>query len=524
MSVALTSPTAPAVKRIPGRLRTFAAAERPSLVAGTIVGALLILIAIRLPWADDLMLHLAVLRRLIADPLHPGNPVLDTGGSSIYYSPYMLALAVPGKVLGLSAATLYKGAAITNVLLLLTGLFRFVRTLTPARWAPPLALIGLATWWGTSAIAWSGFLSLLSLADTEAYPSTLATALALHLWAFLNDREARTLSSPLRMAGLGAWYGVTLLIHQFTAMNAAIGCVAILVSRHREVRTKATARALGVGLAVCVAVVAVWPYYHLWSISQGELDILDPVHKPLYAHLAAWYAMGVIVGAAALVLRWRRAKTDVLVLLFLLAGAVVAYGWLTGHWSYGRCWPMVMLAAQLAIAVTVAEARPRPLRLWLPVVAVMTAAGLMTQAGAVVYILPSAWQPGVIRLLKHTLVPTRAYADNRPRLNWLNGYLRPSDVVAADVRVAQYEIAAHGAYGLTTPWYLPEVPAAQWAARNAATTAIFAPTTPPAERVSLLRTYHVGWLLLTDAEVPPAGIDLQLTAQGGGFQLYRVLG
>lgn len=523
MSVALIPPAAPAVERIPGRLRTFTAAQRPSLIVGGVAGALLILIAIHLPWADDLMLHLAVLRRLIADPLHPGNPVLDTGGSSIYYSPYMLALALPGKLFGLSAGTLYKGAAIINVLLLLTGLYRFVRTLTPAAWAPPLALIGLATWWGTSAIAWSGFLSLLSLADTEAYPSTLATALALHLWAFLNNRETRTLSSPLRMAGLGAWYGVILLIHQFTAMNAAIGCVAILISRHREVRTKATARALGVGLAVCVAVVAAWPYYHLWSISQGELDILDPVHQPLYAHLATWYAMGVVVGVVALALRWRRAKTDVLVLLFLLAGAVVAYGKLTGHWSYGRTWPMAMLAAQLAIAVTVAEARSRPLRLWAPVVAVMTAIGLMTQAGAVVYILPAAWQPGTIRLLKHTPVPTRAYADNRPRLNWLNRYLTPSDVVAADVRVAQYEIAAHGAYDVTTPWYLPEVPTAQWAARNAATTAILAAATPAAERTSLLRTYHVGWLLLTDAEVPPAGIDARLTAQGNGFQLYRVV-
>ncbi|WP_157436398.1 hypothetical protein [Actinospica robiniae] len=523
MSVALIPPTAPTVEQEPGRLRAFVAGQRPSLVVGSVVGALLIMIAIRLPLGDDLTLHVAVLRRIIADPLHPGNPVIDTGGSSIYYSPYMLALALPGKLFGLSAITLYKVAAIINVLLLLTGMYRFVRTLTPAGWAPPLAWIGLATWWGTSAIGWSGFLSLLSLAGTEAYPSTLATALALHLWASLNDREARTLSSPLRMAGLGAWYGVILLIHQFTAMNAAIGCAAILISRHRELRTKATARALGAALAACVAVVVIWPYYHLWSISQGELDVLDPVHRPLYAHMATWYAMGVIVGAVALALRWRRAKTDVLVLLFLFAGAVVAYGWLTGHWSYGRSWPTTMLAAQLAVAVTVAESRARLLRLWVAVVAVMTTVGLMTQAGALVYVLPSAWQPSATSLLRHTPVPTRAYVDNRPRLSWLDRYLRPNDVVAADVRVAQYEVAAHGAYDVTTPWYLPEISTSQWAARNAATRAIFAPTTPAAERDSLLRKYDVGWLLLTTSEAPPAGADIRLTAEGDGFQLYRVL-
>ena len=531
MSLALTKPENPAALRDHGRLRGFAETQRPSLVAGAVAAVLLIAVAARLPWADDLMLHLSVLHRLTADPLHPGNPVLDMGGSSIYYSPYMLVLALTGKLFGLGAATLYAGAAVVNVLLLLTGLYRFVRTLSEARWAPPLALIGLAFWWGTSAIAWSGFLSLLSLADTEAYPSTLATALTLHLWATLNSRDARWKASPARMAGLGALYGVILLTHQFTALNAGLGCLAILIAQLYTLRTdrtvplKTVALALGTGLAVCAAVVAAWPYYHIWSVSQGELDVLDPVHRPLYAHMTAWFAMGVTVGAVALAVRsWRTRSVDALLLIFLICGAVVGYGWITGHWSYGRTWPMVMLAAQLALAVTVAESRLRLRWLWGAVAAVMTAVGLVTQAGALVYLLPSAWQHDAIRLLDHGHVRIKAYVDNRPHADWLDTYLKPGDVVAADNHNAQFEIAAHGAYDVTTPWYLPEVPAADWAARNAATAALFAPDTAPATRTSLLRTYHVDWLLLVDGETPPPDLDAQATAHGDGFWLYRVAG
>lgn len=260
--------TEPGTSRSPGGFARF---ELPSLSAAGLVTLLMVLIAVRLPWADDLMLHQAVLRRLIENPLHPGNPVLDVGGSSIYYSPYMLALALPAKAFGLSAYTMYKLAAVANVLLLQLGLYRFVRTLSAARWAPPLALVGLLLWWGTTDAAWSGFLSLVSLSDTEAYPSTLATALTLNLWAWLNDRRGGVIPGrPARTAGIGALLGVILLVHQFTGLSAVIGVLAILLTRHRELRTRPAAWSLAAGAAACGAVIAVWPYYHLWSVSQGS--------------------------------------------------------------------------------------------------------------------------------------------------------------------------------------------------------------------------------------------------------------
>jgi alpha-1,6-mannosyltransferase len=186
---------------------------------------------------------------------------------------------------------------------------------------------------------------------------------------------------------------------------------------------------------------------------------------------------------------------------------------------------MVMLAAQLAVAVTLAEARAgRSRAAWGVPVAAVTAVGLLAQAGAFVYVLPQAEQAGALRELDRGPLGRRAAVDDRPRLAWLDDYLKPTAVVAADEDVTGFEVAAHGAYDVTTPWYLPEVPTGVWAARTAASDAMFAPDTAVARRVALFAQYRVSWLLLSGTEQAPSGIAPRPVAHGGGFRLYRVAG
>ena len=515
----VSPPHAPAraVAGISGGARQFGREQRPSVIVGGLVAAFLVAVAVRLPWADDLMLHLAVLNRLMENPLHPGNPVIDTGGGSIYYSPYMLALALPGKLIGLGAYSLYKLAAVVNVGLLLTGLYRFVRTVSRARWAPPLALIGMLFWWGTTELVWSGFLSLVSLGDTEAYPSTLATALTLHVWALLND-GGRTLRSTRRMLGVGVLLGLILLIHQFTGLSAVIGCAAILLAQQRIVRSRAAVKPLVVGLLACAAVIAAWPYYHLWSVSQGELNLLDPVHKALYSNAGHWYGMGLAVGFVALAFRWWHKRTDVLVLIFLGLGAVVGYGWLTHHWSYGRSWPMAMLVAQVALAVAVAESRPGRVRwAWTVPTALLTAIGVWAQCGALLFLVPNS-----LLVRAGSALGSHGWVETIPHIDELDRYFAPGDVVAASGQLGQFEVAAHGSYNLTSPWYLPEIPRSVQAARDTADSEIFSPGTSPAELSALLEQYDVSWVLLTPGQQLPSGFPATFTAQQFGYRIYRV--
>lgn len=500
--------------RPPG-LPGFARAEAPSLVVGGIVAVYFAVVSLRLPWESDFALHMAVLGRLLAHPLHPGDPVLAVGGTSAYYTPYTVALMLIGKATGASALALYKFAGIVNTGLLLTGLFRFVRSLSPARWAPPLALIGLLFWWGTTVIAWSGFLSLVSFADTIAYPSTFATALTLHLWASLAAK-------PLRMRraiGLGFLLGIIAVVHQFTAIGTLIGVLACLIARRKVLLNRSAVYALGVGAVVCLLVIVAWPYYHLWDVTQtDQLSALDGQHHALYRHATRWYGFGVLA-LIALALRFRRDKTDQLVLLFLGTGAIVAYGAVSGHWSYGRSWPMVMLAAQVALAIAAAEAPKPQLRLaWAVPVAAITIAGMWVQSSALLYVVPGSLQSSVGRI-----VDTSQKKAPLPTLDWLGAHVQRGDVVLADQPTAQDMVAAHGGYGVASPWILPDFPFALWTTRKNEVATFFSADTPSAVRADMLTRYTVKWILLGPDEQLPAGVDATLTAGDGlGYRLYRV--
>ncbi len=525
----------------PAGLPGFVRAEAPSLVVGGFVGLYFLVVCLRLPWESDFALHMAVLGRLLANPVHPGDPVLAIGGTSAYYTPYTVILMLVGKALGASALSLYKFAAIVNVGLLLTGLFRFVRSLSAARWAPPLALVGLLFWWGTTVIAWSGFLSLVSFADTVAYPSTFATALTLHLWASLAAK-------PLRMRRaivLGFLLGVIALSHQFTAIGTLIGVIACLIARRGTIlpgsqrdrdangettdadvsrrpsvrRVLALGAPLYVGAVVCVIVIAAWPYYHLWNVTQvDQLSALDGQHHALYRHAAAWYGFG-LLALIALALRFLRDKTDQLVLLFLGTGAIVAYGEVSRHWSYGRSWPMVMLAAQVALAIAAAEARISRLRVaWGVPIALITAAGVWVQSSALLYVVPSSLKSSASRI-----VDTSQKKDPLPTLNWLGAHIKRGDVVLADRPTAQDMVAAHGGYGVASPWILPDFPFGLWTARRDAVAGFFASGASPAARADLLARYDVKWILLGPGENLPADVTAAFTAGDNlGYRLYRV--
>jgi hypothetical protein len=517
------SVSTPASRR--ARLSGFARTEAPSLVVGGVAALYFFVVCLRLPWESDFALHLAVLNRLLAHPLHPGDPVLALGGTSAYYTPYTVALMLLGKATGASALALYKFAGIVNTALLLTGLFRFVRSLSPARWAPPLALVGLLFWWGTTVIAWSGFLSLVSFADCVAYPSTFATALTLHLWASLAAKPLR----PRRAIALGLLLGVIALTHQFTALGTLIGVAAILIARRRTVLNRVPSLArpvnrtllitLSLGALVCLLLIAAWPYYHLWNVTQtDQLSALDAQHHALYRHAARWYGLA-LPALVALGLRLRRDKTDQLVLLFLGAGAVVGYGAVSGHWSYGRSWPMVILAAVISLAIAAAEAPTPRLRVaWALPIAAITAVGVWTQSSALLYATPGSLQATVRKV-----VETRQAKASLPTLNWLGDHLSYGDVVLADQPSAQDLVVAHGGYGVASPWILPDFPFALWTARQHAVAQFFAPDTAATTRGVLLTAYRVKWILLGPGESLPADVPASLTASDAlGYRLYRV--
>lgn len=477
------------------------------VVAGLVL-VLLVLVAVRLPWVGDLGMHAATLQRLRHDPLNPGNPLVDADTPSPYYSPWMLLLGGFARVTGLGVFVVLRLAAAAGLALLVTGVWRYVRTLSAHRAAPALAFLSLLLLWGTTPFPWSGFLGLHSLALTMAYPSTFTLGLAFHFWAWL----ARASRGP---AGWGAWLGlgvlwaVILLCHQFSGVVASAGAVATVVAG-RAVR--AVWPRVAVALLAGVVVLWAWPYYDFFALF-GAGGGLEPVHRVLYAHPVARYGL-VLVGVAALAARWRRDRRDPLVVFFAVGALIVGAGWVSGHYSWGRALPAVVIPAQLAAALAVFAAGRRWVRAgWAALLAGGLLVGAWAQAGVLGYVVPRDALPGVVG----EAVAER-YREPWAGYHWITPWVGYGDVVMAEGRVAR-QVPAYGAYTVA-PGY-PDFFLPDEGRRVAVTEVYFAEGTAAGVRRGIEWEFGVRWVVDRAGRLDDGG--LRVVARGPeGQVLYAV--
>ncbi len=317
------------------------------------------------PLCCDAGQHAAVVERLKADLLHPRHPMADLPGEgSAYYSPYAVTQGLFARLTGLGGWEVVRLAGPLNLLVLLTGLGRFVRVLSPRPWAPVLALGAMTLLWGTERAWWSGYLGLMSMTGNLGYPSAFAIGLTFWAWALTgararDERRVRYVGpSGLRglpgYAGLGLLYALILLVHPITAVAAALGAAALVAGWQRGWRGPVVGRWALTG-AVAVASAALWPYFDVFALA-GDGSV-DGMHRVLYLELPGefWLAL---LGLPALWLRGRASARDPLVLMFALDCAVVAYGWFSGHYTYGRILGLTLVPLQFALAVELAAPRP----------------------------------------------------------------------------------------------------------------------------------------------------------------------
>ncbi|MFK0287125.1 hypothetical protein ACIQVL_42575 [Streptomyces sp. NPDC090499] len=417
----------------------------PYQVFGLLFWLLMTLAYWRVPPCCEAGLHAAAVARLRAG-------LTDTA-----VSPYVLAQGALARLTGLTGWLLLRVSGPLNLLVLLTGLGRLVRVLTPRAWAPVLALGFLSVLWGTRPAWGGGSLALLPLTGSLGYPSAFALGLTFWAWA-LTGARARDLRrvryvgpSGLRSlsgyAALGLLYGTVALVDPVTGVGAAAGAVAFAAGWQRGWRAAVwgrwallctvTAAALAFGTHARVLP----PEAHGWYAGPGEwagqcwLALLGLPALWLRARRAGGAPVRGAVGPGA----WR----DPLVLLFAMECLVLACGRLAGLLG------LVLLAPQCALAVELAA--ERPWCGWRRVLGWAAAGGvcvgfLAAQAGAVVprsvdpvgFVQPPRWPsydwaarhigPGepvatdgyyAVRLLPGYGIALADGHDHRPRVRWL---------------------------------------------------------------------------------------------------------
>ncbi|WP_374199102.1 hypothetical protein [Streptomyces sp. GESEQ-35] len=484
----------------------------PYQVFGFLFWLLMSLAYWRVPLCCDAGQHAAVVERLTADLLRPRHPTADLpGAGSPYYSPYTVAQGAFARLTGLTGWEVVRLAGPLNLMVLLTGLGRFVRVLTPRPWAPVLALAALTLLGGTASS--SGGLGLMSMTSNLGYPSAFATGLALWAWALTGTRARDT--RPVRYvgpgglrgvagyAGLGALYGVILLVHPVTSVAAAVGLISMIAGRQRGWRSAVAGRWALTGV-VALLVAWSWPYFDVFA--------LGPVHRGVYADLGGQFWPAVLLGLPALWLRKRRSSwRDPLMLMFVLDCLAVAYGRLSGHYTYGGVLGLAPLPLQCALAVELAAPRPWPV--WRRALGVAAAAGacfgfLTVQAGAVV---PRSLDPVGFRQ------PPRW-----PSYDWAAQHIGPGEVVITDGHHAGRALAGHGPNLVAPVRPDPALDERERGRRLTDVRACLSPSSTRAERSAVVRRYRVRRLLLTRLRTLPEEAVVVAWSERTGEVLARV--
>lgn len=483
------------------------------LTGAALVLILLVLVTVRLPWIGDLGIHAATVERLRHGLLDPGNPLVDADTPSPYYSPWTVLLGALAKATGLSAFGVLRIGALVALAVLVTGVWRYVRTLSARAAAPPLALLCLLLLWGTTQFSWSGFLGLHSLALTVAYPSVLALGLAFHLWAWLTRAVRGATRGWGVWLGCGVLWAVVLLVHQYSGVVASLGALAVVFSARAGWGVLGR---LGAGAVLGVLVLWAWPYYDFFAL-LGAGDGMDAVHRSLYRDLLGRYWL-VLVGVAALVMRWRRDRRDVLVLFFVLGVVVFAAGGVSGHWSWSRVLPAALIPAQLAVAVEAAQAVESGRRVvrvaWAGVLGVALVVGAWGQAGTLGYVAGRGLLPGAVE---------QKYREPWEGYRWIRRWVGYGDVVMAREFPAR-QIPAWGAYTVA-PGY-PDFFLDDEGERLAAVRAYFSAGAVGSARRGIEREYGVRWVVGRGERDGLRGDPgLRRTGRGpGGEVLYAVVG
>lgn len=460
----------------------------PYVVVGALFWLVVSAAVLDVPIAADFGQNASAVERIIENWRHPTNPVIrESGAGSPYFTPYPVVLGLAARATGTAAWVAMRWSGLLNLAVLVAGIGAYTRTLSRRPLAPVYALAAFTLLWGWQTELWSGFCGLASLTRIAPYPSTLAVGLTFWLWTW-TDRLVRRGARPGsarwgEQAGLGVLAGLLLLIHPITSLAAAVGLAATVAGRQRGWSRRDTGR-WAVTTAAALAVATAWPYFDVFGLA-GDTTV-DPVHRVLYEQLLPWYGLSA-AGLPALAWRARRRLRDPLVLMFAADCLIAAYGWFSGHYTYGRVFALLPAPLQFALAVELARIPPwTRLRAALVPLAVGAACvGFAVQGGAV---LPDGPLP-------------HPYREHDYR--WAARHIRPGDVVLTDGYSSSRVLPAYGAYMVSPPWPDPSTPIADLGRRLADQNAYFAPRTRRAERRAIVRRYGVRWLLLSPGERVP---------------------
>jgi hypothetical protein len=411
-------------------------------------------------------------------------------------------------------------AGLVNLVLLLFAIRGFVASVSTIEFAPLLSLLFTLTAWGFNPWRWSGFFELNSLGTVLPLSSTFASAVGLLTIAALCAWLRGGGRWRLVVAGVGG--PLVLLCHPMTAVWVGLVGVAFVI---RETHADNVRRVLML-VAVVVGstlLASGWPFYSI-SRTLVRSHTFDATNAAMYNSVAP-RTMLALPGFVVLGIRFFRRRRDPLALAAAFNAVVYGAGYAFQHDVLGRVLPGIMLMAHVAMAIWVAELISR----W-KTLAVNTRYAISLAVAAIVIVGGIGSGAGAIRAVPRALLPARYAHDARlaslvAPYEPLTRLIGRDDVVVASPKLA-LAVAASSGKVIAPPAPAPFVD--DIARRGRVLAALLSPQTSPNEFRSLVREYHVKWVVVMPAEAQGFEArlregDLRLDTSTTHLRVFRVV-
>jgi hypothetical protein len=486
--------------------------RRPYVVLALVLFALLSVQTLNRQWSTDYWMYTATIHALREDVRDPPQDMTGTTETSERYTPYTVALATVERATGISNDAALEWAALVNLAVLLVAFELFVTELTGRKLVAFFALLATLVMWGIQPWRWSGFLNLNSIGFGLAWPSTLATGLALLAgWALLRYDKS---GSWWWLAVVGVGMAIGALSHPYTAGWAAVLLLALVV--HCRLYRRDRVVPLLVAGAVALALVVVWPYYPFLELGSKGDAAYSSVMDVMYEH-PWWRVIAALPGFVVVIQRFRRDRTDALALMLFGGVALYLFGAVADIHSFGRTLPVIMLAAHIGIGILVADfvERRRPASVpWIAWLSVSFAIGLVGVAPAFARFVPRPLLPSSLRD-RVALQPITSLYDG------LDGALPSGTVVVAQKIGTLNSIAPAFDMYVVSPGY-PTAFVKDLPARRRDSATFLAPDTPAATRNEIAQRYGIRAVLCSTSLCAQTFADGDIVAHGRNYTLIRL--